>query len=648
MTLLKILFTALVAGATLISIIQAVFSTLSPLKKTSLMILRICTGALLLIVFIEPQFTIHHLPNHDSSIPLLVDASLSMSLFSADSIVDDIERSLASIDTGQRDDMPAIVPMLFGDSMRLAVDLKKYAPVDLNSFFPSPVDHPILRNASDIIIVSDANWSNSSPVQRTIAEKNVWYLPLPPPRIVPSIQCMIPDTVVSASGSFGKLEILCRGTASKNAPVTVTVTNGTVHLSDSFTVDAGPFSRRTMIDLPPQRPGLHIFRVLIANRTDSLETERFVLLHSVSDTIFHSLEAATPSLDVRFLRLALSQKKEFVEVTAKRQRTVDVNFIFGTDSAPAPKPLPSNLAVYLGPPPGVSGGSLFTQGASAFKLNVNETTFNPFVSLSTDGFPPVSRVFRSTNLSGIEPWITIATGKDTLPLVFRAEYRGRPVICCAFTGIWQWDFLPLTACSGEADEFIFSMTLLDAVTATVNNLHVDTLLTFPRGELSSGRPIRLDFIVPAKASSSTASPVEWKITDSSGNVVLDTSFSPESSTHLIRTMTVAPLPAGSYDIQTNHVSSSRTRQAKINFRVTEEKSELSVTAQNEPLLREIGQPLDCTRPENLSLLLSTGSRSFMEKPVARKIPVSRSWPMLIALLVLLGAEWVVRRAVRLD
>lgn len=646
MTLLKILFTTLVAGATLITIIQMVCSTLSPLKKTLFIILRICTCVLLLTVFIEPQITINHLPKHNRRIPMLLDASLSMSLFSADSLVERIEQSLDSM--GHKEDGPSIVPILFGDSMRPAAHSGSYAPVDESSFFPSPADHPILRNASDIIIVSDANLSNASSVQRMIAEKNVWYQTLPPPRTVPYISCTIPDSVVSASGSFRKLEILCRGTASRDALIKVTVTDSTVLLPDSFTVDAGQFSRGVTIELPPQRPGMHIYRILVANRTDSLETERVVLHHSVADTLFYSLKAAVPSLDARFLRLALSRKENFVEITTKQKRTADISFIFGTDSFALPGPLPSSLAVCFGPPPGVSSRVHFTSGASTFRLAVNDLNFNPFISLPINRLSPVSDIFRSTNLTEIEPWITAIMEKDTLPLVFRAPYRGRPVICCAFTGIWQWDFLPLATSSGEADEFIFSEALINAVTATINSMHTDTLLTFPKGELSSGRPIQFNFITPATISSSSKSSVQWKITDSSGTVVLDTSLSLAPSTHLIRTMTVAPLLAGSYNIETSHISSFGTRQAKRGFRVTEDKSELSVTAQNEALLREIGQPLDCTRPENLASLLAATGSSITEEPIARKIPVHRSWPLLIALFVLLGTEWALRRAVRLD
>ncbi|MBN1309246.1 MAG: hypothetical protein JXA18_15080 [Chitinispirillaceae bacterium] len=642
MTVYSLCAITLILGATALALFHTLREEVPRRKRTLFIVLRLLIGAFLMLALLEPVFFIRRLPERNRPVPVLIDASRSMSLFQADSAIRFLQRAFSA--SGRR---PAAW-FLFGDSLRGIDDPASSAAVDRKSYFPPMSSLPVLQKATDVIVVSDANWSNPAPVSADLAAKSVWYLPLRPVRRPPSMECSLPDTIISPAGTRCSMNVPLSGFASRAATVTMTIAeNGATVFSDSFAVPAGRFSLTVDARLPPAAAGLHLYRVIVVNLRDSLSQSRHVLHHAVPGGFVYRMSPALPSLDLRFLRLALSRTPAFVEGSATKGKRADVVFIFGDGSAEtAVPPAGATLPVYCGCLPGTVVRIDSTAGARLFLPDCGAP--NPFYQLPLRDLPPIASMVRSRRIAAVCPWLSAATGNDTTPLLFSGMYRNRLMIACAFTGFWRWDFLPLSHASGEAETFIFSQRLIDAVASTLHSLRIDTLLIFPSGQLTAGNPVSFTCVIPSLLHSSSPVRLPCSIRSDDTTFHRDTLLEIFPSGPLIQQVSLPPLDSGEYSIRCSLSTPAATFHSVVPFTVAADNSEMLVTAQNESLLREIGLPLDTAADGPLASPLDPSDRTLVEQTISRRIVIRRSWWLLLALLLLFGVEWGMRRFAQLD
>ena len=610
--------------------------------------LRVSSAGALLIALFEPAVTIHRLPAAGRTLPILIDASESMSLFNADSVIRLLEERCANYPETPARPGRRPVWMLFGDSLRPHDTAAPYLPLDRNSLFPPVQRHPLLHSCDELIIVSDANWSNTSPFKDELSSKTVWYLPLAPQRKKPSLTCDAPDTLVTAAGASRTLPVVCSGTAINATKIMLTISDGSSRVAaDTQEVPPGPFRHMFSIRLPPVPSGLQLYRIDAFSTGDTLRRCRYSLCRTVPATCTYTVRTAAPSLDVRFLRNALAGRKEFRELPAAEKNRADVQFLFSTTGEARSGPAGQALTVYLGTLPGA--GKTGTPLKSGGHLLVENSTRNPFFGMPVDELPPITPIRPGKNIPITASWISVTDGHDTIPLVFRGVTGNRTFIGCGFSGFWQWDFLPLAHVSGEAESFQFSGRLLGAVAATLHELKTDTLLAYPSTQPAGGKPADFTIIFPSSTLHDLQQ-AELRLTvyDTLQKPCIDTTPALIASGEMFHRITLQPLAPGSYTVVCSLAVGSAPKKSEVPFEVMRTNAELTVTAQNENLLGEIGQPLSLTDTLQFNSLLTDASPSPEQEPVAQRFRFRRSWWLLAIILLSLGGEWTLRRFARLD
>ena len=87
MTYWYLLVIGVILGVTILATLHSLRMSVSKLEKSVFIVIRLLLGIILIIAFLEPVITVNRLPHRMRSIPVLIDASQSMSLFSPDSIL---------------------------------------------------------------------------------------------------------------------------------------------------------------------------------------------------------------------------------------------------------------------------------------------------------------------------------------------------------------------------------------------------------------------------------------------------------------------------------------------------------------------------------------------------------------------------------
>jgi hypothetical protein len=645
MTLLHLLIAAALIATTTVAVIAALKSYRKPWQQITAITLRILLAGTLLIAFFEPVLTVHRFPERTGALPVLIDASESMSFFDADSVLQAVRHSLDALSLPPN---RKPVYLLFGDSVRTLPPALPYRTTDRTSTFPAPGEHPLLATARDLIIISDANWSNPETVVPNVNDQSIWYLPLTPVRTAPSLALTLPDSIVTPADSTTVFMIPCSGVARVSTAIVLSITEEEASVAaDTHTVAAGPFHHTFQVRLPRTAAGLHRYRVSAVNPGDTTRYTAMVLRHVVPEKFTYTITSTAASLDQRFLRSALAGRKDFKKTS--KSKTADIDFRFTAARPAASTATHTPLPVYLGTLP---GGKQQSDTITPESIALTGTALhNPFRQLPIGNLPPVAVSRPGPSITVTTAWITaVKKHNDTTALVFRGVYRNKPLVGCALREFWRWDFLPLAhTAGGEADVFRFSGMLPDAAVATLLELQTDTLLALPRGRPIANRPIELIIAVPT-ATIPYLQPytVHCALSTAGGNTAIDTAVTFIAGGSLLQKVTRPPLDTGTFTATCTLSTGSRHYRSAVTFTVEKNDAELRVTSQNKQLLNEMGQPLALSDTTLLTRIF-TGKNGFQkQEPVAEKFRIRQSWWMLVLLLLLLGGEWLLRRLVRLD
>jgi hypothetical protein len=601
-------------------------------------ILRVCTGLLLIIAFLEPVFSLQRFPDPKRPVPVLVDASESMRLFPADSIIRRFRHVTDSLITGKQ---RRLSWYLFGDSLRRWRDVYPYQATDKRSFLPTVANTTDLLEAGELIVISDANWSNPSPVASFFSSKSVWYIPLSRFRQPPGLTCTMPDTINSSAGTPYGLSLSCNGNISAPSVITFSVFEKEREIaSDSFTVDAGRFSRLCTLQLPAPLPGLHVYRITAVSSRDSLVWTGFILNHAIQSALTCRIFSESSSLDARFIRLAIARSTVFSLLPGKSTKAVDVDFLIGTRRPPAVPVSTATFSVFLGCLPGKTVPVTAPQGLRLFYPDRHPSLF---AQLPLSELPPVTAAVKNTSLQPAETFISGTVSNDTIPILFRGTYRNRELIACTFSGFWKWDFLTLSHALGETDIFSFSHRLLSLVRTTLHSMHTDTLLVFPAGCPIEHRPITFSCVFPALLRHSDACQLTCQTSDRNGSRLIDTVTELLPTTGLFQDITLPPLPVGDYTLQCILGCGDTVLRSELTFPVYSDNTEMLIEGQNEHLLREIGQPLDIDNMLFISTLLEPSDDYLSGMQVTETFSLTRTWWLLSLIFLIFGTEWILRR-----
>jgi hypothetical protein len=631
------------------------------------LVLRVLLVLLLLLAFFEPVITFDRLETRPRTIPVLVDASMSMRLFYPESTVIPFVRSLDSLGSAGPAG-PRFRFYRFGDSLRACPASEVTSFSDLQSFLPVADADPVIRDAPFVLVVSDGNFSNTSLSHEALQDKACYYLELPRVSPWPYLQTEILGAresvpVDSASAVTARI----RGYAPHRRSFSITCRNQGVLVSRrTIVADSGYFADTAEIRLPTGRQGRFVYTVLVENAADTLRSALYFSQSVVPQKFLAIVRSAAPLLDRRFFTMALQSDPQW-RIVPHDAPHCDALFLFDYADTMAPllRSLDSRgVAVFLGAFPCAGRQDLTPAAFSLAPSNPYDTLFARFCSM--DVAPP-SRIpvcrppflTRSRTVLSCRARVEgqSAVTADSIPFLTTGTFQGRSAVAVAGRELWRIDFLPLAvAKEGETPGFIRCATAF-IKNRLVSNLR-ENLAAYPSAaELFEHDSIPVAVLLPADLDAAdmyggNAGPAhvfEVRFTiDLSGKKIVDSLFAlagidPQNKAQV----KLPPLPAGAYRFTCSAVLGGRQRSFSDSLYVGASSPELSARAQNTVLLNQFAIPLKSGNAREVLPLYgahAVGKRAT----VSRYLQLRQTWILLALIIALLTAEWVVRRKKGLD
>jgi hypothetical protein len=656
MTLFTIILLLLLCAVAAASAYRIVRLHLSARVRALFLLLRLAMLAAIAVAFIEPAIVLERLPRPQRDIPVLIDGSKSMRLFSPDSSVLPLQSALARWNDAPGSGKRSFHFFLFGDSLRKAAPRSTFSWSDRRSFFPETWDAPAIRDAGSMILITDGNWSNASMPKAAFSEKNVWYLPLDSFHESPWLQLDIdsfPDESIADSSLIVRAAV--QGVVSKQGRVTVTVREKNRTLGSATVSAQGYFKGEARIPIPGQPPGRHLCRFDASAVTDSLMVSSYRLHYAIPGHYTWAMQRSTPSLDRRFIRTALGRRKDFIENEAPLSKPSDLLVVFEDDTAAikmASMVKPQGAVLYIGCLPCPSVQTAVT-GPITFHRSPAGMAQNPFDNMDVAALPPPSHMpyCKKDILRPRDVFVTAMVRKpgsgaiDTIDCIYTGRTNGMRYIVCAVADVWRWDFLPLAIAPDEERIFSFSDRLLTLAGQVLSSGLSDGLLLYPAKALTASDSLRFRIVFPAAVPLPSSVRLACAFSGER-KVRYDTSFVMTVTGSVHQSVTFSPLEPGIWRLEVDAMAGKGRYRFSDSVAVNEDRSEYMVKGQNTPLLEEIAQPLNVKDSGWQERLFSRGDAAT--QPVKETFHISRGWPLLALIFLLLSLEWILRRSFRLD
>ena len=621
--------------------------------------LRAAIALLLLCAFFEPVLTMRLLRQDGGTITVLLDASRSMRLFKTDSLVTRLIETIRSSCIGSSKKTPSLQVLCFGDSLRACAQPGRCSYGDGQSFFPIVAISETLDQSRLILIVSDGNWSNPSLPRSVLENKNRYYLRLPgfSPSPYLNAEC-ISFQPHAAQDSPSVATLAIQGFKNNGRPLEIIAREkGRCVFRALRNADSGYFSDTVSVRFPSSRPGRYCYSVRMGVG-DSLCRR----LHLVGDVVPREFTAAfynsAPTLDRRFLSLALAAAGGWKQ---KNSAGADALFLFDWDDR-ARKAFSrlklSGVAAFIGCLP---CSTRYTGALDSFSLLSAQPDDSLTRQLEAMNVPPPSCITASAcpALSSRRLLLQCVARKktplgmtsDSLPFLYWGSFGGRDALVLAARDIWKMEFLPLSVDrENETPSFLQDVLSMvrERLYANVNRRFfvypaaaevydqdsAGFAMVFPEGPAEIGNPS-----LPAK--------ITFSMTRD-GSPLLDTTFFANVREPGAQTLRLPPLPSGACCYTaTLFQGASRFVITDTAF-VQHADGEWSIPGQNTVLLNQVAVPLELGEVEGaLHAAINAAPR---EKTSTRTLTLQlrQSWPLLLALIFLLTAEWLLRRKAGLD
>jgi len=642
--------------------VLAICAYMQSVRKRSLRIILISVRSTLVIAFFlalqEPTFRFERLANDSNTLPVLIDASASMRLFHPDSTILPFLRMLTAKSLSSSS--VTITPQffLFGDSIRKCKPTDTYTFSDRQSIFPSLSSIDAIKHSPMCIIVSDGNFSNMSLSSTIMQDKTYFYLPLAVVRPAPFLKSEIrssPSVTPVDSPAFATIRV--NGFAIKTKKLVVTLRNKTNFILQKLVaINAGYFSDTVSFRLPTTVQGRFLYSISTQASADSECTELSVL-HSVVPQKFSAKTcSALPSLDQRFLRIALLNDPQW-QIDKSYSKTLDAIFCFDFNQSMRDSLLSlskSGIVVFLGEPPCdkkklivPADFSIVQNDAAEFTTNNNTfpselpppaTLFSCASSFLTKQQTVLRCVFSQTHSK--------QTSFDTLPFCVAGFFEIHPALAIPARELWRTDFWPQSANDQNGKAALFQV-LLGYIKNQLGKAAGDNFIVYPAvQQIYEGDSIALTVLFPnATAGAAIEHPVIHysipKVFAADKNISV---FMKEPANGIA---ILPPLKAGTYGITFSYNENGRHFTYTDSLFVNINNDENAVTGQNVSLLNQLAAPLGNVSAQTISKdFLDAKSRG--RNMITDEISVHKSGILIGIILVLLCSEWFLRRKNDLD
>ena len=629
------------SAVVILSIIRYAAGPLAFRKKLTFISLRIIQALLIFIAFSEPVFRFQRISSPTNDIPVLIDVSQSMSLFEPDSTVIPFLNRLQQINNLSDTKSRNFQFILFGDSVRAADDLTKTTFNDKRSEFPS-AHAKVLRNSTDFIIISDANWSNTVPLD-FFTKKTVHYLQLPGFKHPPFLRIGDREISPHRADSTSALHLTIEGRIEEDKPVRICVFEREKLICEQvLNEQPGFFKRDLELKITAASAGKHLYRIS-ATHGDSLHTSVYILRYVKPDKFFYQLFSSFPKLDRRFLSLSLSKYQEFKKNDKGSGKKDDCIFFFNWNDtvASALKNLkPQGIAVFIGCLP-CPKHKTFIPSASDFIRIVPDNLLSVSDHI-LQKLPPPSKIMICPELSPHSPLLSVSVAKDTVPLLFSTEWNGYHTLVYGATDLWKLDFWPMSTHYSEEQAFSFSGLFLTLVKEQLFSRISEQYFIYPSETVVESDSICFSLSFPSTIPVSYRTDIRLTITDMGGKNVLDTMMDVINTGSTRQKSIIRPLESGKYIYNSSIRFNNKEYSFSDSLYIEKQKEELQIPGQNTLLLSEIGQPVSFQNITALAENLKNdnpGDDRFIED----SIQLNRNWWLLILILAFLAIEWIYRR-----
>jgi hypothetical protein len=621
--------------------------------------LRAAMALLVLCAFFEPVLNLRLLRQDGETITVLLDASRSMRLFKNDSLVTRLIETIRQSLPGFSKKTPSLQVLCFGDSLRACAEPVRCSYGDGQSFFPIVAISETLDQSRLILIVSDGNWSNPSLPRAVMENKNRYYLRLtgftPAPYL--SAECIsFQPHVAQDSPSVATLAI--QGFKKNGQPLEIVAREkGRCVFQTLRKADSGYFSDTVSVRFPSSRPGRYCDAVRVG-AGDSLCRR----LHLVGDVVPREFTAAfynsAPTLDRRFLSLALTATGGWKQ---ENGAGADALFLFDWDDRARQafsRLKPSGIAVFVGCLP---CSTRYIGTLDSFSVLAAQPDDSLTRRLEAMNVPPPSCIVASAcpALSSRRTLLQCVARKktplgmtsDSLPFLFWGSFGGRGALVLAARDIWKMEFLPLAVDrENENPSFLRDVLaiLRERLYANVNR----RFFVYPAAaELYDQDSAGFAMVFPEVGAETGESALPAKIIFSvtrDGSPLLDTTFVANVREAGAQTLRLPPLPSGACCYTaTLFQGASRFVIADTAF-VQHADGECSIPGQNTVLLNQVAVPLELGEVEGAlrAAINAAAGKNISTRTLT--LQIRQSWPLLLALIFLLTAEWLWRRKAGLD
>lgn len=643
-TVLQITLIALLIFLSVKSYIQ---TSLPARLKALFIALRISAVLLIFIAFIEPSFHFQKFIPRHNDIPVLIDASRSMTLFRPESSVVKFMETLEYANDHSEKKSRKYRFFLFGDSLRHIKSSDELRFTDQTSDFPHHNDK-IITNAQDMIIISDANWSNSVPVEH-FSDKSIRYLKLSSFTPLPFININRSNFSDSVPDSSSIITIGFEGRIDKPGPVNIKISeNGKVIARQDLNENStGYFKHDIKLKLPKPVPGKHLYRIEISH-SDTISASTYCIKHTLPESFAYSLMSSSSTLDRRFISLGLSRHSEFKKKDLSKNASIDCIFFFNWDDSLKHylKHLKSTgVAIFAGCLPWSDIQSI---NPAKSKFVKSPTVFSePLKKLNIEKLPPPSMVYKSRSHTVHNPYFYLVNNNDTLPVLYRSKWNNISTLTLAAKDFWKWDFLPMSVDYSEDGAFSFSEILISILKDHLLSLLSEQFFIYPASQTNTCDSLELYLSFPSAVAVAENSQLSVMIKNDGGSTVLDTSINVLNTGSQHQKVVLGPLRAGKYKLTSSLHKNEKKYIYTDSIEVKTALDELQISGQNTLLLSDIGLPINTQDSLALTshLKIDNTSNGFFKED---NFQIRRNWLLLIAILMILGTEWFLRRIKVLD
>lgn len=577
------------------------------IKKILSFLAGIILTAVINLIIWQPTLKTEVLQKLNRSPVLLIDKSLSMSQFNSDSILQSLRSEFK--------DLKKIRVFTFGESCK-SEDIKDIKFIDSTSLFPENFIQDNMH--STIILISDALFQNL-PDSKTLSQNSqMYYTPLKRMSYSNHITISHPLEINQTGSKKTAIDIEISGYSkdSLNQLTLKLFSNDKELNSKVINYSTGNIYLTKSMNIPQLTFGRHLL-TLKAFQNNSLIQSKELVVKSTPEDFKINISSNSPSLDERFIRLAI-KKNEYFKISDTYNSDISIIFNEKTKSK-------SSVNLYI-----LNNTPLFNLKENTIALSSNEPNFMNFSSL-----PKPQRLYQSA-MQG-KAVITGIIDDKKIPVLTQFIGKKNISLHLNVAGFWKWDFRDQYPTNNISQ--LFTSSLLDYLKESSI-----------KSKLSEPLVIKTDL---SKSPLSNTYTIYHPFSDPSGNNFLNFTFLDkkgnkvfnrqkklntllEKDTIIINTERdyTSCLFDLNYGNKTFNIE-KKTTSNNVN-------PEISTSDQNELFLNKFFHKLDITDSEMISQILNKDYES-KNITITKEFNFHRNWYLLITAILLLTVFWAIKQ-----